>query len=340
MKNKRESFVKMKKVMVIIYSLVFTAWNLFSQQSDFPKLIEPYLGQKPPGLTPELFAPGIVSTGLDELNSVFSPDGKEFYFCVRKPGAASIFQMKLENGIWSKPVLLSFASRFGDIDVSISPDGSKLFFSSRRPVSDNADPKSDYDFWMVDRVGYAWSEPFHLGANINSDRDDFYPMITNDGNLYFSSQREGLGTNNIYCSKLVNGHYLAAEKLDSSINSTYRDFDSYISPDESLLIFASARPGGFGAEDLYISFRKADGNWTTAKNMGDKINSQGAEFCPMLSQDGKFLFFTGARRTQASFPDKPLSYQEFEIYHNQPQNVFSDIYWVDAKIIDEFKPNK
>jgi hypothetical protein len=35
-----------------------------------------------------------------------------------------------------------------------------------------------------------------------------------------------------------------------------------------------------------------------------------------------------------------LSYQEFEIYHNQPQNVFSDIYWVDAKIIDEFKPNK
>jgi Tol biopolymer transport system component len=296
-----------------------------------------YLGQKPPGLMPELFAPGIVSTGLDELNSVFLPDGTEFYFCVRKPGAASIFQIKLENGFWSKPALLPFASRFGEIDVSLSPDGSKLFFSSKRPVSDNADPKPDYDFWMVDRVGQSWSKPIHLGMDINSDRDDFYPMMTDDGTLYFSSQREGPGTNNIYRSKLVNEHYLKAEKLDSTINSAYRDFDPYISPDESLLIFASARPGGFGAEDLYISFRKADGTWTPAKNMGEKINSPGAEYCPMLSPDGKFLFFTSARRTQISFPEQPLSYREFESSHNLPQNLFSDIYWVDSKIIKELR---
>src|SRR5262245_64730542 len=40
----------------------------------------PYLGQPVPGLTPELFAPGIVSTEAIELNGVFSPDGREFYF--------------------------------------------------------------------------------------------------------------------------------------------------------------------------------------------------------------------------------------------------------------------
>jgi len=327
----------MKKTILIICLLVFPVLNLFSQQRDFPKLIGAYLGQKPPGTTPEIFAPGIISTGLDELNSVFSPDGTEFYFCVRKPGAVSIFQIKLENGIWSKPALLPFASRFGDIDISLSPDGNKLFYSSKRPASENTDPKSDYDFWMVDRVAKAWGKPIHLGTEINSDRDDFYPMMTNDGTLYFSSQREGPGTNNIYRSMLVNGRYLTAEKLDSSINSEYRDFDPYISPDESLLIFASARPDGFGAEDLYISFRRADGSWTQAKNMGDKINSPGAEYCPMLSPDGKFLFFTGARRAQISFPDQPLSYHEFESSHNLPQNVFSDIYWVDAKIIVEFK---
>ncbi len=264
---------------------------------DNAVLKHPYLGQKPPGTTPEIFAPGIVSTGLDELNSVFSPDGSEFYFCVRKPGAVSIFQIKIENGIWSKPALLPFASRFGDIDISLSLDGSKLFFSSKRSVSEKTDPKSDYDFWMVDRVAKAWGKPIHLGTEINSDRDDFYPMMTNDGTLCFSSQREGPGTNNIYRSKLVNGHYVAAERLDSTINSAYRDFDPYISPDESLLIFASARPDGFGAEDLYISFRKEDGTWTPAKNMGDKINSPGSEYCPMLSPDGKFLFFTGVRRT-------------------------------------------
>lgn len=327
----------MKKLILINCLLIVAAITINAQQNEFLILTGPYLGQKPPGTTPEVFASGIVSTGLDELNSVFSLDGSEFCFSVRKPGAVSIFQIKLENGIWSKPALLPFASRFGDIDISLSPDGSKLFFSSKRPVSENADPKADYDFWMVDRVGNAWGKPIHLGTEINSDRDDFYPMMTNDGILYFSSQREGSRTNNIYRSKLTNGRYLTAEKLDSSINSAYRDFDSYISPDESLLIFASARPDGFGAEDLYISFRKADGTWTPAKNMGDKINSPGAEYCPMLSPDGNFLFFTGARRGQISFPDQPLSYHDFESYHNLPQNVFSDIYWVDAKIIVEFK---
>ncbi|MBE0664402.1 MAG: hypothetical protein IH584_01170 [Candidatus Aminicenantes bacterium] len=55
--------------------LILAALNVSAQQKEFPKLTGPYLGQKPPGTTPELFAPGIVSTGLNELNSVFSPDG-------------------------------------------------------------------------------------------------------------------------------------------------------------------------------------------------------------------------------------------------------------------------
>ena len=139
----------MKRMALSFYLFVVAATSLHSQLSnDFPILTGHYLGQKPSGMKPELFAPGIVSTGLDELNSAFYPDGTEFYFCIRKPGAASIFQMKLENGIWSRPILLPFASRFGDIDVSVSPDGSKLFFSSNRPVSENADPKSDFDLWI------------------------------------------------------------------------------------------------------------------------------------------------------------------------------------------------
>jgi hypothetical protein len=45
--------------------LVATA-NVFFKPNDFPKLTGPYLGQKPPGMKPEIFAPGIVSTGMYE----------------------------------------------------------------------------------------------------------------------------------------------------------------------------------------------------------------------------------------------------------------------------------
>jgi hypothetical protein len=43
-------------------------------------LKEEYLGQEPPGLTPVMFAKGIVSTEANELNCVFSPDGRELFF--------------------------------------------------------------------------------------------------------------------------------------------------------------------------------------------------------------------------------------------------------------------
>ncbi len=312
-----------------------------TQQSVFPVLKGPFLGQKPPGKTPEIFAPGIVSTGLDELNSVFSPDGRKFYFCVRNfSGAVSIFQMKMKEENWSQPKLLPFSSRYGDIDVTMSPDGSKILFSSKRPIPGSYKPKEDYDFWMVKREGNTWREPIYLGEEINSDSHDFYPMMTNNGTIYFSSQREGPGTNNIYRSECVDGTYSKADKLGNAINTEHREFDPYISPDESILIFTSNRPEGFGSGDLYISFKDKEGNWMKAKNIGDKINTRGSEYCPMISPDGKYFFFTGARRNGKRIPDKPFTYEDFKRYHNSSENGLSDIYWVDAKIIEELKPYK
>jgi len=312
-----------------------------SKKDDFPVLKGPYLGQNPPGMTPEVFEPKIVSTGLDELNSVFSPDGREFYFCVRNfLGAVSIFQMKMEGMNWSHPKLLPFASRYGDIDVTMSPDGSKILFSSLRPVPGSEKPKEDYDFWMVERKGDTWGDPIYLGEDINSESHDFYPMMAGNGTIYFSSQREGPGTNNIYRSECVDGRYSKAVKLCDAINTEHREFDPYVSPDESFLIFTSNRPEGFGLGDLYISFKDQEGNWAKAKNLGDKINTSGSEYCPMISPDGKYLFFTGAGRGGRRIPDKPFTYEDFKNSHNKAENGLSDIFWVDAKIIEDLKPGK
>ena len=331
----------MKQERIVIASLfIFLVFIANCVQEDSSRVLKgPYLGQKPPGMTPEVFAPGFVSTGMGELNNVFSADGKEFYFSVRLPGVrtVSMMQMSCVNNRWSEPRLLPFASRYGDIDMSIAPDDSKFFFCSRRPPQEGGVPNEDFDFWMSEKTGEEWGTPQHLGDGVNSDSEDFYPVFTNLNHLYFNSQREGRGTNNIYRAMYTDGKFGKAVKLGPAVNTEYREFDPYAAPDESFIIFASERPGGFGRSDLYISFKKEDGAWTPAVNMGERINSEGSDFCPMLSPDGKYLFFTSNRSKLKEFPENPMDYTTFWKMHIESQNGLSDIYWVDANIIEDIK---
>ena len=70
-------------IFVVIIILLFSCIKNSSQaQYSFPELSGPYLGQKPPGDTPELFAPGIISTAMYTRDITIMPDGKEIYFCI------------------------------------------------------------------------------------------------------------------------------------------------------------------------------------------------------------------------------------------------------------------
>jgi ankyrin repeat protein len=272
-----------------------------------------YLGREKPGQIPVMFAPGFVSTERPQLNAVFTPDGKEFYFSLRKSNAPfTIMVTKQVNNRWTKPETAPFSGKYSDVDQSISPDGKRFFFCSDRPVKKGGKPR-DHDFWVMERTAAGWGEPRHLGFEVNTDKEDFYPVVTKDGALYFSSQREGPRTNNVYRSRLVEGKYGKAEKLSEAINTQHREFDPFVAADESFIIFASGRPGGFGSSDLYISFFKKDGTWTKAKNMGSTINSDASDYTPMLSPDGKYLFFTSGR------------------------GGVDDIYWIDAGVIKKLK---
>ncbi|MCP5095245.1 MAG: hypothetical protein GY943_06815, partial [Chloroflexi bacterium] len=98
-----------------------------------------YLGQSPPGVTPQIFAPGFVSTDdAYEGSSTFSPDGTEFYFTRIMPdGGYYVLVTKLEDGQWTSPAKASFNPDivFDGTEAMITPDGSKLFFFSKRPLS-------------------------------------------------------------------------------------------------------------------------------------------------------------------------------------------------------------
>jgi len=87
----------MKRLLSFFYLLVFIASNLFSQQTDFPKLTGPYLGQKPPGMTPEIFASGIVSLkSFDEWGLAVNVDCTEIFFSRAENDKASVYYTKYQ----------------------------------------------------------------------------------------------------------------------------------------------------------------------------------------------------------------------------------------------------
>jgi hypothetical protein len=145
-----------------------------------PEAAQRYLGQTPPGDTPELFAPGVVSTEKVELNSVFSPDEREFFFTrliegpdeqEGYPGKTRpiLHHMVYEDGAWTEPRPLRLfpdAPHAWAADMAVSSDGRLLYFMGAHPV-DADEARSDLNLWVSRRVDGAWSvaEPLHEPIN-------------------------------------------------------------------------------------------------------------------------------------------------------------------------------
>ncbi len=256
---------------------------------SFPILTGKYMGQKEPGLNPEIFAPTIVSTGMAEINSVFTPDYKEFFYSIRMPnGQLVIMVMKYNDTQWSEPQVASFSGEYSDADPFITYDGNWLYFISKRPIDSTKIAKSDWDIWRTHKDGDKWLEPERLASEINSEADETYPSLTKEGKLYFSSGRIGENNKDIFYAVTANDGFNSPVRLNDTINSHWEG-DIYISPEEDYMIFASyGRDAGSG---LYISFYQ-DEQWSLPQRMGKEINMTGREFCPIVSADGNYFFFT------------------------------------------------
>lgn len=298
-----------------------------------------YLGEKKPGLQAELFAPGIVSTGLNEFNAMFSPDGNEFYFSIRNGWNQMIICfVKKEGNKWSSPEIAPFSGKgYMDADPFFSKDGSTLFFCSSRPAP-GRDSSADWNIWSVKRNAGGWSEPEYL--SFNTPMNEMYVSVSDNGKIYFHADYENttgrldINKTDIYCSRFDGKKYLPAEKI-GGVSSQYAEWDPFISPDESYIIFTSVRPGGLGSGDLYICFKNSDGSWGEVKNMGSKINSSSQDYCPSLSPDGKYFFFSSYKSKQAGNFQR---YKDLVGYLNGPQNGSGgDIYWIDSSVISSLK---
>lgn len=297
---------------IVRLSIALILMMACSAQRSIPKT-SLYLGQKIPGLTPEVFAPASVSSASrSEFGSVFSKDGKTMYFGVDVGDRSEIRYITFEHGAWTSPQILLSHPIYGFNDPFLSPDQQSLYFISNRPIDGSGD-KKDIDIWFIKKELNGWSEPVNAGPKINSSRQEYYISFTADGAIYFSSNVNATSDNrndfDIYVSEYANNQFQKATELDRTVNTSEYEADVFVAPDGSYLIFCGIRDSGMGQGDLYISFKDETGAWTEAKNMGAPINDDQHQLCPFVTYDGKYLFYT--------------SHQ--------------DIYWVSAAIIEQYR---
>ena len=296
----------MKSISPLIYLLLFVLMMSSKSygQDEFPVLENRYFGQNPPGLTAEIFAPGIVSTKEHLESGVsFSPNMKELYFVRKgeKYEKRTPIVIRYENHSWGNESVT-------DIKYPLfSKDGNIMYGGNE----------------YRERTDTGWSELKSLGAPFK----DIFIMglsVSHKGTYYFDfMEREGNGY--ISYSRLIEGKREKPQKMSKEINTGKWIAHPYIAPDESYLMWDAEKEGGYGDGDLYISFRQQDGSWGAAINMGDKINTALQENGVHLTPDGKYLLFT--RGYEKAREDGSTYW-------------VSSPYWVDARVIENLRPKQ
>lgn len=267
-----------------------------------------YLGQKPPGIVPEIFAPGVISiNGRYEHSVSFSPDLDEIYYTAsKKDEDPSIYFSKLEGDNWTTPQKANFTKgrKVGEMHSFVNSTGDKIFFTAHDEFT-LPEHKESVKIWYVNREGDSWSEAKKLNSPINEDFV-FYPNQAKNGDLIYFNISKG----KTYYAPHKNGNFTNAKEL--GVGGVH----AFISPDQDYIV-ANARnkEDDHRKSDIYVYFKRNDGTWSESINLGNEVNSNFAETCPSITPDGKYLFFG--------------RYNE--------EGAISNIYWASTEVIKGLK---
>jgi len=260
--------------------------------------------------TVAVYRPGVFSSEAHyEWRLSFTPSRKTAYWHISDDFLPTIPQGVIVTSTlgpkgWSRARTASFSGKYADNDAYVSPDGSTFLFSSMRPVDGVA--RKDFDLWMMRRTVDGWSEPMHLAGAVNSGKEELYPSMDRQGNLYFGSDRDG-GFDVWRSRRQRDGSFAAPEKLGSGVNTKdFWEFNPEISPDGKTLLFVGLnRPDGIGWGDIYVS-RLRDGEFTPARDLGPCVNTGKDDFHPtVLWRENKLVFVRN--------PDEPGKKSDFLI---------------------------
>jgi len=261
----------------------------------------PYLGQEPPGTTPEVFAPGVVSLpDSTEFSGTFSPDGEEYYFYrFSDDSPSTVLFSKVLDGEWTAPDQLAVTAGYDAYEPHLTLDNTRLYFAWDRPVPEGQPgTPAEGGYYVVKRTETGWSKPQYAGQGM-------FPSSSRDGRMYITdmSSRSRDGKTYLAEIKLQRGLFAGYKRLPIKTGWGSQAHPA-IAPDGSYLLF-DVQEGNY----LYVSFRRADGTWD------DAIDLTQHGFDPLaggayVSPDGKYLFFA----------------------------LRDDIWWVDAGVIEDLRP--
>ncbi len=160
-----------------------------------------------------------------------------------------IFQGKLEDDDWKMSGSFRYNSdEFSVGHPAIDKNGTVLYFASDMPGGYG---KSDLYFSVLSNG--QWSKPFNLGPKINTEGNEFFPFMSNDGVIYFASDGHGgLGGLDIYFSVPDRGVFNSIENMGYPVNSSRDDFGLALDSTGMKGYFVSNRPRGKGNDDIYF----------------------------------------------------------------------------------------
>ena len=330
--------------------MAFLNFAIAGQDVRTPNPDLSYLGQKPPGMTPELFAPDIIATGYYERDITISPDGTEIFYGILTGRHVTILYTRLEDGKWLEPEIPQFAcnSQYFFLEPCFSPDGKTVYFLSTKPP-DGKEPKPGWAYqniWASNKKSDGtWGEIYNPDTAFNRPNSQFYPSLTKTGTLYFTRSDEKTGKSEILRARKNGNGFELPELLPPVVNGNGNIYNAFISPDESFLIGCVENKKNEvnpGFSNYYIFFRDSNDNWSDGISFGPEINIKGSNaISASVSPDEKYLFFsartTSERMKEISLKNTLGSIKE---YLNNPQNGNYDIYWVSTGVIEALRPKK
>lgn len=268
-----------------------------------------YLGQKPPGSTPEIFGPGIISiNGRYEHGISFSPELDEIYFSANKEDEdPDIYVSNLEDEKLTSPKKANFTKgkKVGEMHPFISPNGKTLHFTAHDSFT-TPHHKESVKSWYVKRLENSWSDAIQLDSPVNDDFV-FYSNEAKNGDLYYTN----VSKLKMYYAPNKNGEF--PEVREVGIES---GFHGFIAPSQDYLVVnARNKEDDLRKSDIYVYFKNKDKTWSKPINLGNEVNSNYSETCPSITPDGKYLFFS--------------RYNE--------EGGLSNFYWVSTKVINKLK---
>lgn len=190
-------------------------------------------------------------------------------------------------------------NEYADYAPVISLDGKSLYFTSRRPWSQNEtdvfrDPKLNNfpeDIYMSSNNGAAgWANPVKMGFCSPEINEATIAVSPDERRIYAYEDVTGAG--DLYFSDFSNNSFQTLEQVESNgVNTEFWETHCTVTPDGRNMYFVSDRPGGFGGRDIYRIVKLPDGTWSEPVNMGPKINSAYDEESPYITVDNKTMYF-------------------------------------------------